>query len=116
MGYKKHYGDESTTEALGCTANNTQNDNECLLHPVSADDGVKVGGSFGAGVHLFITDWVSINLEIQDVVVGVNLTGLNANVQENPIRVDKDDRDAFHNVTFQLGFKFYLPPKAKRSK
>ncbi|MFO0633819.1 MAG: hypothetical protein U0168_13300 [Nannocystaceae bacterium] len=41
---------------------------ECLLHPVKADKGVKVGGSFGAGLNLFLTDWVSLNLEIQDIV------------------------------------------------
>jgi outer membrane beta-barrel protein len=127
VGYQKHYDDSSTSERLGLETGNTnspdycqqgglgQND-ECLLHPVKPDTGVKVGGSFGGGLHLFITDWVSINLEIQDIVTGVNLAGLNTTVSDVPPVVNKDDRDVFHNVTFQIGPKFYFPPKAKRTK
>ena len=136
VGYTKHYSNaQSTAElngldtrvevdgapnpslcrALGDTTSGQNS--ECLLHPVNADTGVKVGGSFGAGLNLFLgVDWVALNFEIQDIVTGVNLTGLNATIQEVPPRVDRDDRNAFHNVTFQLGARFYLPPKAKRSR
>jgi outer membrane beta-barrel protein len=131
VGYSKHYGDRSTSEILEldtrpevggapnpayCQQGNLGQNAECILHPVSADTGVKVGGSFGGGLNLFLTDWVAINLEVQDIVTAVNLTGLNATVDEvNPV-VDRRDRDVFHNVTFQLGARFYLPPKAKRGK
>lgn len=126
VGYQKHYSQESTSEILEletspdqpnyCQQGNLGQNSECLLHPVDADTGVKVGGSFGAGLNLFLTDWVAINMEIQDIVVGVNLTGLNATISDNPPRVDRRDRDVFHNVTFQLGARFYFPFKAKRSK
>jgi hypothetical protein len=128
MGWKKHYSDRSTSDRLElqdsnpdeanyCTDLTTgeQND-ECLLHPVRADTGVKVGGSFGAGLNLFITDWVSINMEFQDIVTRNNLAGLNTTVSDIPPRVNNDDKDPFHNVTFQLGATFYFPPKAKRTK
>ncbi len=126
VGYNKHYGDRSTAQQLGLetnpdapnycqTAANIQDD-ECVLHPVNPDEGVKVGGSFGAGLNLFLTDWVAINFEFQDIVNSVNLAGLNTTVSDIPPRVNKADRDVFHNVTFQLGARFYMPFKAKRTK
>ena len=126
MGWKKHYGDRSTSDVLQlqddpsqanyCQDMSGNQNDECLLHPVKADTGVKVGGSFGAGLNLFITDWVSINMEFQDIVTRNNLAGLNTTVTDIPPRVDKNDKDIFHNVTFQLGATFYFPPKAKRTK
>jgi outer membrane beta-barrel protein len=95
---------------------------ECLLHPVQADTGFRVGGSFGAGLHLFITDWLSLNPEIHDIVVAHNDAGLNATITDVPPVVQNGrgdsvtDRVLRHNVTFNLGFAFYLPPKAKRSR
>ncbi len=92
---------------------------ECLLNPVRADDGFRLGGSFGAGIHLFITDWMSINPEIHDIVVGHNDAGLNATIDDVPPVVDnsaRGDRVIRHNVSFNLGLTFYLPPKAKRSR
>ena len=68
---------------------------ECLLHPVKADNGFRVGGSFGAGLHLFITDWLSLNPEIHDIVVGHNDAGLNATV----IDVDAEEQDAASPAT-----------------
>lgn len=128
VGYRKHYGDaRSTAQQNGLNTNpdsgsycavnpDSLPNQECQLHPVSPDEGVKVGGSFGVGLHLFLTDWVAINFEIQDIVTRVNLAGLNATIDDIPPRVDRRDRDTFHNVTFQLGANFYLPPKAKRTK
>ncbi len=126
VGFNKQYSNKSTAQLLDLPTNpgaanycqgtsGAQND-ECLLHPVKADVGVKVGGSFGAGLNLFLTDWVSLGFEFQDIVTSNNIAGLNTTVTDIPPRVDKKDRDAFHNVTFQLGATFYFPPKAKRTK
>lgn len=126
--YSKYYdGSASTAERLGldtsdpnaptyCEGSDGRANQECLLRPVAADEGVHVGGSFGAGVHLFITDWVAINSEIQDIVTRNNLTGLNSTISDIPPRVDGSDKDVFHNVTLLLGAKFYFPPKAKRTR
>jgi len=127
MGWNRHFPDaESTADTLGvstdpedpsyCTVQGQPANSECLLHPVSPDDGVKVGGSFGAGVNLFLADFVSLNLEIQDIVTSNNLAGLNTTVEDIPPIVDRQDRDVFHNVTLQLGARFYIPFKAKRTK
>jgi outer membrane beta-barrel protein len=93
---------------------------ECLLHPVKPDTGFRVGGSFGAGLHLFITDWLALNPEVHDIIVAHNDAGLNATITDVPPVVQNggngSDRVARHNVSFNLGFAFYLPPKAKRSR
>lgn len=127
VGFNKHYKSAKSTadrldlptnanDPMYCQGATGEQNDECLLHPVKADTGVKVGGSFGAGLNLFLTDWVSLGFEFQDIVTVNNVAGLNTTVQDIPPRVDKKDRDAFHNVTFQLGATFYFPPKAKRTK
>lgn len=127
MGWEKHYKNRSTAELEGlstnpgsanyCRKNPGEDPNsECFLHPVKADKGVKVGGSFGLGFHLFFTDWVALNVEVQDIVTRNNLTGLNATVNDAPPVINNRDKDVFHNVTFQLGATFYFAPKAKRSR
>ncbi len=128
VNYTKHYDDSSTSQLNGLSEdvaapNFCQDESlggaqnpECLLHPVTADEGVKVGGSFGGGINLFAgVPWVAINFEIQDIVTGVNLAGLNTTVDDVPPRINNSDRDVFHNVTFQIGARFYFPFKAKRS-
>jgi outer membrane beta-barrel protein len=122
VGFNQRYsGAQSTAELLGidpetCIQGDGTENDECILHPVKSDTGVKVGGSFGAGLNLFLTDWVSLNLEFQDIVTRNNLAGLNTTVSDIPPKVDNGDKDVFHNVTFQLGATFYMPFKAKRTK
>lgn len=127
MGWNRHFPDvDSTADALGvstnpddanyCGVQGQGQNSECLLHPVAADAGVKVGGSFGAGVNVFLADFVALNLEIQDIVTSNNLAGLNTTVEDIPPVVDRLDNDAFHNVTLQFGARFYIPFKAKRTK
>lgn len=126
-GWSRHYPDQKSTSellALGVdckpmTDPTASPNEECALHPVSPDTGVKLGPSFGGGVHVFMSDWASINLEFQDVMSFNNITGLNRTttdiLETGRVVVDRDDKNWNHNVTFQLGVKFYLPPKAKRS-
>jgi outer membrane beta-barrel protein len=128
VNWTRHYPNvTSTSQALGIDDNpdsptycrdpmSNASNSDCLLNPVNPDAGFRIGGSFGAGVHLFITDWLSINPEIHDIVVGHNDAGLNATIDDVPPRVDNGDRVVRHNVTFNLGLTFYLPPKAKRSR
>ena len=88
---------------------------ECFLHPVKADTGIKVGPSFGGGIHVFLADWASINIDVQDIMSSNNPAGLNSTTTDVPPKVDKKDGNWNHNVMMSLGVTFYLPPKAKRS-
>jgi outer membrane beta-barrel protein len=132
-GWERHYPNAASTSEMLQIGNSTMpdgmsycnppggmaQDSECLLHPVKADNGFRAGGSFGAGLHLFLTDWVSINPEVHDIIVAHNDAGLNATITDVPPVVTNKtsgDRVIRHNATFNLGVTFYLPPKAKRSK
>lgn len=88
---------------------------ECYLHPVQADDKVKVGPSFGGGINIFLADFASINLDVQDIMTYNNPAGLNVTTDDNPPKIDRADNNWNHNVMFSLGVTFYFPPKAKRS-
>ena len=131
--WQKHYPNvSSTTEQLGnlntsdaskkdgsyCKttgATDSEVNRECFLHPVKADTGIKVGPSFGGGIHIFLADFAAINVDVQDIMSNNNLAGLNTTTTEVPPTVDKDDRNWNHNVMMSLGVTFYFPPKAKRS-
>lgn len=91
----------------------TRVNDECALHPVVAQTGTKIGPSFGGGVHIFVTDWMAINTEVQNVLYKHNDTGFSSNREVFPI-VDSKDNAWRHNITWRLGFSFYLPGKAKR--
>jgi len=131
--WQKHYsGARSTTEQLGnlntsdaskadgsyCKTSgvaDSEVNRECFLHPVKADTGIKVGPSFGGGIHIFLADFAAINVDVQDIMSNNNLAGLNSTTTDVPPKVDKDDRNWNHNVMMSLGVTFYFPPKAKRS-
>jgi hypothetical protein len=132
-GWKKHYNQRSTSELLAAagTPLDTNRDSanycrdasgmgsdpnrECFLHPVKADTGIKVGPSFGGGIHVFLADFAAINVDVQDIMSLNNLAGLNTTTEEVPPAVDKKDANWNHNVMMSLGVTFYFPPKAKRS-
>ncbi|MBK8264138.1 MAG: hypothetical protein IPK80_22720 [Nannocystis sp.] len=125
--WARHYPNaKSTSELLGLSEDcrdaanpNSSINEECALHPVKPDTGVKIGPSFGGGMHIFMADWISLNLEFQDIMSFNNIAGLNRTttdiLDEGRVTVNRDDANWNHNVTFQLGVKIYLPPKAKRS-
>ena len=126
-GWNRHYPNQKSTSELlnlseACVPSDGSSasiNEECALHPVKADTGVKLGPSFGGGLHIFMSDWASLNLEFQDIMSLNNIAGLNSTttdiLEEGRVVVDNKDKNWNHNVTVQLGVKFYLPPKAKRS-
>lgn len=128
--FGRHYKNErSTTELLGLNsdpsnaatycfppgATDADINAECFLHPVKADTGIKLGPSFGGGIHIFLAEFASINVDVQDIVTLNNPAGLNSTTTDVPPKVDKADRNWNHNVMLSLGVTFYFPPKAKRS-
>lgn len=72
--------------------------------------GLKVGGMFGFGTHLFFTDWIGMTLEFKDYFVNANPGGLDANGDR---RLDGRDEGMQHNIFFGVGVSFMLPPTAK---
>jgi outer membrane beta-barrel protein len=135
-GWTRHYPNALTTSEVLAIPNSTdpavpgwcspgdgqaQND-DCVLHPVidhsqgNLGQGVRIGGSLGGGLHLFLTDWLAINPEIHDIIVSHNPAGQNATITDVPPRVDAGDNVITHNLQLNFGVTVYLPPKAKRSR
>ena len=126
---KQYPNQKSTTELLGnldtkdpkaasyCkpTGGGTTINQECFLHFVKADTGIKVGPSFGGGIHVFLADFAAINVDVQDIMSYNNPAGLNSTTTDVPPQVNKSDNNWNHNVMMSLGVTFYFPPKAKRS-
>jgi outer membrane beta-barrel protein len=94
--------------------------NECdapMVHtdPNTCDpenSGFKFGGMFGAGVHLYFTNWLGVNIEIRDYLANINQGGLDTN---NDFKLNSKDETLANNLFFNLGLTFMLPPTAKIS-
>lgn len=101
----------STSDSLqrDCLDVNVKTDpNQC--DPQNA--GFKFGGMFGAGVHLYFTDWVGVNIEVRDYLAPINQGGLDTN---SDFKLDGKDESLQNNLFFNLGLTFMLPPTAKIS-
>ena len=72
--------------------------------------GLKVGGAFSVGAHLYFNDWVGIMLELRDYLVKANPGGLDVNGDR---RLNGDDETVQNNLFVNVGVTFMLPPKAK---
>jgi len=71
--------------------------------------GLKVGPTFGAGMHTFLGDFVSLNLEFRDIMVKNNAAGRDTN---GDMLVDDDDQSIGHNFMVGLALTLFLPSEA----
>ncbi len=72
--------------------------------------GIKVGGMFGLGAHLYFTDWFGMQIEFRDFFLKANPGGGDVNGDRHLTPADETPQN---NLFFGLGFSFLLPPKAK---
>jgi outer membrane beta-barrel protein len=75
--------------------------------------GLKVGGMFGVGVHVYFNEWLALRLELRDYIVGANPGGLDVNGDR--LLTSKDEGPQ-NNLFFGVGLSFFLPPTAKISR
>jgi outer membrane beta-barrel protein len=86
--------------------------------------GLKPGGTFGVGAHMFFNNWVALNLELRDTVVRDNLAGraINWNPQVGsdgsltPPTTNASDTAWDHIFVVFIGASFYLPTGADTSR
>jgi hypothetical protein len=72
--------------------------------------GMKIGGMIGVGAHVFFNDWIGMELELRDYIVGANPGGLDVNADR---KLTKDDEGPQNNIFFGAGITLMLPPRAK---
>jgi outer membrane beta-barrel protein len=72
--------------------------------------GLKVGGMIGVGAHVFFNEWIGMNLELRDYIVGANPGGLDVNADR---KLTSDDQGPQNNIFFGVGLTLMLPPHAR---
>jgi outer membrane beta-barrel protein len=72
--------------------------------------GWKVGGLIGVGAHIYFNDFIGMQLELRDYIVGANPSGGDVNGDRH---LTKKDESVQNNIFFGIGVVVMLPPKAK---
>ncbi len=85
--------------------NNPNNDN-----PLNS--GNKVGLYLGGGVHVFLNDFLALDLTVRDYAFSDNPSGADFNAD---LFVSKDDSRFIHHLFFGAGLSIMLPFNAKRT-
>ncbi len=76
------------------------------------NDGTKIGLYLGGGIHLFLSEWLALDLTVRSYLFSDNPSGLDTNFD----RKVTDDDSSFSNHLFMgVGFSIMLPTKAKRT-
>jgi outer membrane beta-barrel protein len=75
--------------------------------------GLKVGGQFGVGAHVYFNEWLGLQFELRDYVVGANPGGLDVNGDR---LLTKADEGPQNNLFFGVGLTFMLPPGARQTR
>ncbi|MDB4971435.1 MAG: hypothetical protein JWN44_7124 [Myxococcales bacterium] len=76
-------------------------------------DGLKVGGQIGVGAHVYFNEWIGLQFELRDYIVGANPGGLDVNGDRT---LDSGDVGVQNNLFFGVGVTFMLPPSARQSR
>ena len=74
--------------------------------------GVRIGGMFGVGSHLFFNQWFGLNIELRDYLAASNPAGLD--VDGNRV-LNASDETLGNNLFVSVGVTIMLPPTAKIS-
>jgi outer membrane beta-barrel protein len=83
------------------------------LQDASVFAGLKVGGQIGVGAHIYFNEWLGLQFELRDYIVGANPGGLDVNVD---YKLDSKDEGPQNNIFFGVGVTFMLPPTARQSR
>jgi len=76
-------------------------------------DGIKIGGQIGVGAHVYFNEWIGLQFELRDYIVGANPGGLDVNGDRT---LDKKDEGPQNNIFFGAGVTIMLPPTARQSR
>jgi outer membrane beta-barrel protein len=77
------------------------------------NDGNRFGLYLGGGIHVFMTQWLALDLTVRDYAFSDNPSG--ADFDAN-LKVTDDDSRFLHHLFFGVGLSVMLPPSAKRTR
>ena len=77
------------------------------------NDGTRFGLYLGGGIHVFLQDWVALDLSVRDYAFSDNPSGADFNAD---LAVTDADNRFLHHIFMGVGLSIMLPPKAKRTR
>ncbi len=98
----------------GCCQTQTQmmNEPDPNVQDAKLFAGIKVGGQIGIGAHIYFNEWLGLQFELRDYIVGANPGGLDVNGDR---QLTSADEGVQNNLFFGFGLTFMLPPSARVS-
>jgi outer membrane beta-barrel protein len=82
------------------------------------NNGSRVGLYLGGGIHVFLSDFIALDLTVRDYAFSDNPSGADYNadlfVGENPMTGDDDNR-FLHHIFFGAGISIMFPTTVKRT-
>jgi hypothetical protein len=76
------------------------------------NDGTRMGLYLGGGIHVFVSNWIALDLTIRDYMFSDNPSGLDFNAD---LAVTDDDNRFLNHLFLGAGASFFLPPRVKRT-
>lgn len=76
------------------------------------NDGTKLGLYFGGGIHVFLSDWLALDLTVRDYMFTDNPSGLDFDAD---LAVTEDDNRFLNHLFMGAGLSFMLPTSVKRT-
>ena len=76
------------------------------------NDGQRLGLFLGGGIHVFLGDWVALDLTVRDYMFSDNPSGLDFNADQ---AVTEDDNRFQNHLFMGIGLSMFFPTKVKRT-
>jgi outer membrane beta-barrel protein len=90
----------------GVLPDNDPNDDPAI------NDGSRIGGYLGGGIHVFLSNFVALDLTVRDYLFSDNPSGLDFDAD---LAVTEDDNRFLNHLFMGVGLSFFLPGKVKRT-
>ena len=90
----------------GMLPDNDPNDDLAL------NDGTRLGVYLGGGIHLFLNDWLALDLTVRDYMFSDNPSGLDFDAD---LAVTDEDNRFLNHLFMGVGVSLFLPTEVKRT-
>jgi outer membrane beta-barrel protein len=90
----------------GILPDNDPNDDPAI------NDGTRIGAYLGGGIHLFLSNWMALDLTVRSYLFSDNPSGLDFNAD---LAVTDDDNRFLNHLFMGVGLSFFLPADVERT-
>ncbi len=76
------------------------------------NDGTRIGAYLGGGIHLFLSNWMALDLTVRSYLFSDNPSGLDFNAD---LAVTDEDNRFLNHLFMGVGLSFFLPADVERT-